>query len=140
MALRLLDNGRIFVCSLVKNQSVASLQVELFQGNITPTQNDTNATYASSLCNFTGYAPVAITGWTGPLPTGVLEQITGNSCLFQVTAPASVSNQVYGYLVRDAITGNILWAERFANPPLSMTNIGDNIVVIPVYTEQSQFA
>jgi hypothetical protein len=70
---------------------------------------------------------------------GIQAQTTWASCLFQVSAPASVANQIYGYLIRDGITANVLWAERFAGAPLSMTNVGDNIVLIPLYSEQSQF-
>lgn len=140
MAMRTLDAGRKFaVDHLTGLNTTNNLIAELFQANITPAQTDTNATYNSGLANYTGYSPVNLTGPTAATTVGVQAQTTWSSCLFQVTAPASVANQIYGYLIRDGITANVLWAERFAGAPLSMTNIGDNIVLIPLYSEQSQF-
>jgi hypothetical protein len=138
--MRTLDAGRKYaVDHLTTVNTTNNLAAELFQGNITPSQNDTNATYNSSLANYTGYAPVILTVPSAATTVGIQAQTTWASCLFQVSAPASVANQIYGYLIRDGITANVLWAERFAGAPLSMTNVGDNIVLIPLYSEQSQF-
>lgn len=105
-------------------------RLKLFQNNVTPAETDTEATYTES--TWTGYAFIALTGasWTitpgNPTSAAAAEQV--------FTSSAVQSQNNYGYFVIQAVSGKILWAERFSNGPYLIQNNGDAIKVTPQFT------
>ncbi len=98
------------------------LVLKLYSSDTTPAETDTDATYTETSGG--GYGDIALTAanWTvtpGNPTTAVYPEET-------FTFTGAVGN-VYGYYVVQAISGDLMWAERFTSAPLNIQNSGDEI-------------
>jgi hypothetical protein len=110
--------------NIVNNTAPQSLVLRLFSNNYTPSSTDTVSNY-TELSGY-GYSSVALTpsNFTftqGNPVTGTYPQIT-----FTFTGAAGL---IYGYFVTQASSGNLIFANRFSNAPISIANNGDQIRV-----------
>lgn len=117
--------------ALVNKTAPQTLVLKLFKSNTTPAESHTEADYTEA--DFTGYSSLTLTGasWTasGSAPT----QIAYAEQTF--TSSAGSQNQnVYGYYVVQAVSGKLIWAERFSNGPYNIANSGDQIKVTVNFT------
>ena len=109
-----------------------TLTLKLFKNNVTPGETDTEATY--TVADFTGYADKSLTyanwGFTPGAPTVALY----NAAQAFTSGADGQSQTIYGYFVIQASDGKLLWAERFADAPITIVNNNDAINVTPRIT------
>jgi hypothetical protein len=106
----------------------------LYVNDITPDDDTVTATltemstlgYASK--NLTKTAWVVAQGATGLAATASYATQT-----WTFTAGGAVT--VYGYGVKDSVSGKLLWAERFTNPK-AVGSLNDQVIVTPKFTGQ----
>jgi hypothetical protein len=103
--------------------------LKLFTNNITPAETDTEATYTEAAGS--GYAAVGLTGASWTITPGNPSSAAAAEQTFNFTGALG---NVYGYFVVQAVSGKIMWAERFTNGPYNIQNNGDQIKVTPQFT------
>lgn len=98
------------------------LVLKLFSSNHTPVETDTVADYTETAGGGYTSIPLNAASWTvtpgGPTSAVYPEQT------FSFTG--AVGN-IYGYYVVQAVSGNLVWAERFTSAPIDIQNNGDEI-------------
>lgn len=103
--------------------------IELYATNITPAEGDTLATYTVAAGG--GYAAKTLTktSWTVATATGTT---TGSYAqqTWTFTGALTTNPDLYGYLVKSATTGILLWAEKAGATFTPNTN-GDAYNVTP---------
>lgn len=108
--------------------TVRLLNLKLFQNDITPAETDVVGGYTEA--TFTGYAAavMASADWTisGTTPTGAV----GAQKTFESSANQAVQN-IYGWYLTTATDNELVFAFRFTDAPRPITNLGDQILVIP---------
>lgn len=104
--------------------------LKLFVNNVTPAEGDTAASYTEMSTQ--GYASKALTGtsWTVTPGAPSSASYAQQTWTFDGTGGATV---VYGYFVVQAVSGVLMFAERFASPP-TIANNGDQIKLTPTIT------
>lgn len=139
---RITDKGRQYLLDIATGNISGPIDVDyrLYQSNITPTENDTDATYAGSDATFTGYAPVNVVGWTPSAAVGVARQSLADAVIFTVGPAPAITNNIYGYYAVIHGTDEVVWALRFDAPPLAMATAGFSIGITPKLTVKSEFA
>jgi hypothetical protein len=126
MALNVPDVGENLILEMIVNKTAATnLTVKLYQNNITPSDTDVAATY--TVANFTGYADAALTAATWGAASG--GTITYGAQL-TFTCTGASSNSIYGYYIINA-AGTLLYSERDAAAPFTITNSGDAVKLTP---------
>lgn len=127
MALNFPDAGENLVLDMIVNKTAAqNLILKLFKSNTTPAESDTAATYTEA--DFSGYAAITLTGASWNAAS------SGSNSYAQQTFTCNgggVSNSIYGYYVVQASSGILLYSERDASAPFTLTNNGDNIKLTP---------
>jgi len=102
------------------------LMLRIFANDWRPSKRDTAATYREATGG--GYVPIAIPAeeWR----VSDLRLHTINPQKFVFSGPCG---PFYGYYVTQALTGGLLWAERFPGLPPIPKHAGDLIVVTPTW-------
>jgi len=128
MALLVPDVGENLILAMIVNKTAPQdLVLRLFSSNTTPAETDTAATYTEA--TFSGYAAITLTGATWGSPSG--GTITyGGQQTFTHNGGAT-SNSIYGYFVTQLTSGILLYSERDAAAPFTLTNNGDNVKLTP---------
>lgn len=101
--------------------------LQLYSSNTNPSETDTIATYTLVTNNFDN-ATYTLTGssWT---------VVNGSASYAQQTFTATAAaGNIYGYVVKRASGGELLWAERFTDAPYNIQNVGDQIKITPAIT------
>lgn len=133
MALVVCNAGEVIALEyLVNKDAPEDLVLRLFQSNTTPAETDTAGTFTEA--DFTGYSAITLTGssW-GAGSAGAPSSITyGSQQTF--TCSGTSSNNIYGYYLTRSVGGELVWAERDAAAPFSITTSGDNIKITPAIT------
>src|SRR5262245_767667 len=108
-----------------------NLVLRLYQSVTTPVETDTEANYTEA--NFTGYGAITLTAANWVLTTGVNSRVDYPQQTF--TSSATQSTQlVQGYYFTQAISGKLVWAEKFSDGPYPITNLNDAIKITPTIT------
>lgn len=118
----------ILLEALVAKTAGQTLDLQLFKSNTTPAEGDLEGTYTEA--DFTGYAEAALVAanWT---VTGA-DPSHADYAQQTFTSTAGSQNQpVYGYMLKQATSGKLVWSERFSDGPYTIVNNGDNIKVTP---------
>jgi len=129
MALLLPNQGEgIALEALVNKTAPQNLVLRLYKSNTTPGETDTEATYTEA--DFTGYSAITLTGatWTTTLGAPSYAEYTQQTF---TSSAGSQSQTIYGYYLTQATSGKLVWAERFSDAPVTITNNGDAIKVTP---------
>ena len=135
MSLKIVDIGLSKMLDKLLTAYGNTMQLCLFQNNITPVGSDTLATYQEA--TFPGYVRQAITGW---LPSTVAASVATSNATqvsFQRSATGTAQT-IFGYFVLDG-SGNLLFAERDPAAPITLTNQGDTYLITPKFTYLSEF-
>ena len=134
MALLVPNTGEVILLeALVNKTAPQNLTLKLFQNNITPGEADTAVTYTEA--TFTGYAAKALTGATWNAATPGAPSSIAYSAAQTFTSTAGSQNQsIYGYFIVQAVSGTLVWAEKFTDGPYVIVNNGDAITVTPTIT------
>jgi hypothetical protein len=134
MALVVPNNGEAIALSyLVNKTSPENLVLCLYQNNVTPGETDTVGTYTEA--TFTGYASITLTGASWTVTPGAPSSAAYAQQTFTSSA-GSQSQTIYGYFLKrvTTTTGDIVYAERFSDAPVTITNLNDQIKVTPTIT------
>lgn len=125
------DAGEALVAKNWLNKEAPQNQtLFLFKNNITPAETDVTGTYTEA--DFTGYAAHGLVGadWT-VTPGAPTVAATGVKTFTQT---AVMNQSIYGYGMKQAVSGTIMIAERFSGAPFALANNGDSISVTPTIT------
>lgn len=136
MSLIVPDVGELIVMKTLKNGTgLGNWYCMLFQNNYTPVATTvyadlTEATYTGYLAQLQNFGtPTEVSGkakMVGTAPLNFVVTVTGS--------PVTV----YGYFIGDALTGEVVYAERFSSPQV-MQNAGDTIGITLSFTGSSEF-
>jgi hypothetical protein len=115
---------------LKDNTTIGNQTLKLFVNDKTPAEGDTAASYTEMSTH--GYAAKTLTraNWSVATVEGVSTASYAQQT-WSFTAASVVT--VYGYFVVDAVTGILLWAEKFSNSQ-AVESTGDEIRVTPKIT------
>lgn len=132
MALLVPNVGEELALKNFLNHTAPQNQVmDLYTGNITPAEGDTAATYTAATGS--GYAQKSLTGSSWTVTPGAPTEAAYAQQTFSwsgVPTPATM----YGYFVRQAVSGILMWAERFTGAPYTIANAADQVLVTPKIT------
>lgn len=129
------DVGVVAMCDHLTT-AIDPAEIKLFKNNYTPVAGTTLANLTEA--DFSGYASVVLAGWTAAA-IGAGGRAYSQADLVTFAHNGGVTaNSIYGYWVVDS-GGTLLWAERFATAPITMSGLGDSIVVIPQTADKSEF-
>jgi len=107
--------------------------LQLFVSNTTPAEGDTAGTY--TIATGGGYADKTLTktSWSVSTSSGTT---TGSYAeqTYTFTGALTTNTTIYGYLVKMASAGTLLWAER-ASATFVPANNGDTYKVTPTITQ-----
>lgn len=134
MALVVPNTGEVIALeALVNKTAPQDLSLRLFKNNVTPAETDVAGDY--TVADFTGYSNAALTGSSWGAASGGAPSSIAYGSQQTFTSSASQSAQsIYGYYLVQASSGTLVWAERFANGPYSISEIGDAIALTPAIT------
>lgn len=133
MTLVVCDGGESIALRYLVNKLATpeDLVLCLFKSNTTPAEADVIGTYTEA--DFTGYSNITLTGasWTvsGTAPTSI-----GYAQQTFTSSAGSQNQSVYGYYLKRASGGELVWAERFSDGPYVIVNNGDAIKITPTIT------
>ena len=132
MALLVPNQGEVIALNALLNKTAPQeLDLCLFQNDYTPIEATTEANVTAA--DFTGYAAIELTAasWT-TTPGAPTESVYAQQTF---TSTAGSQNQsIYGYYVKQRVSGKLVWAERFSDGPYTIVNDGDAIKVTPKIT------
>ena len=125
------DEGEVTIANTWLNKVAAQdQQLRLFKSNTTPAETDTEASY--TVADFPGYAHIALVGADWTVTPGAPTSAATAAKTF--TQNAVNAQNIYGYWVRQSVSGKIMVAERFSGAPFALANNGDTITVTPTIT------
>ena len=127
---------KTFATNLVQAGTTNMWTAKLYQNNYVPD----HTTVLSNLteANFSGYSATLLTSGTvgGSLDAGGRAVITWAQITW--TKSGATGNEIYGYYVVDS-SGNLMWVEAAASPPIRMVADGDELLLTPQLTDKSEF-
>lgn len=130
MALVFVDQAENLLLEMLVNKTAPQpLDLQLFSSNTTPAETDTEATYTES--SFTGYAEIALAGSDWAAASG---GSIATSAQKVFTASGTPTGDVYGYMLKQATSGKLMWAERDAAGPFTISASGDTVKLTPTIT------
>lgn len=125
------DAGEVLLANNWLNKVAPQNQtLILYQNNITPAETDTAGTYTEA--TFAGYGAKALTGADWTVTSGAPTSAAAPAQTFAASAAGAQS--IYGYMLKQAVSGIIMVAERFSGAPFNIANSGDSITVTPTIT------
>jgi hypothetical protein len=110
--------------NFLNNTAPQSLVLRLYSNNVTPNKLDVVGDYTEVTGN--GYSAVTLDPANFSFSSGDPSTATYPQVTYTFTGNAG---NVYGYFVTRASAGDLLFANRFANAPISIANNGDEIRV-----------
>lgn len=133
MALLVPNTGEVIALQYLTNKVATpeNLVLCLFKSNTTPGETDTTGTYTEA--DFTGYSNITLTGASWTVASGAPSSASYAQQTF--TSSAGSQNQnVYGYYLKRASSGDLVYSERFSDGPYNIANNGDAIKITPAIT------
>jgi hypothetical protein len=105
------------------------LVIKLYTSDTIPSEGDTVADYTEATGGDYAELQLIADDWT--VTSGAPTSASYPEVIFSFTG--GVGN-IYGYYIVRAVSGELLWAERFTNGPFNVQNNGDEIKVTPNIT------
>lgn len=133
MALVVVDQAEALILEMIVNKTAPqALDLQLFKSNTTPAETDDETDYTEA--DFTGYAEIALAGsdWAAATPGAPSSIATNSQQVF--TASGTPSGDVYGYMLKQATSGKLMWVERDPAAPFTIAASGDTVKVTPTLT------
>jgi hypothetical protein len=129
MALLVPNAGEVLILKNFLNHTAPqNLKLKLFKNDKTPADGDSEASYTEA--TFSGYSDADLTGANWTVTGGAPSEASYPQQTFTSDANQATQN-IYGYYIVQAVSGFIMWAERFPNGPYPIANAGDAIKVTP---------
>jgi len=130
------DVGEVIILdSMLAGIGIAGWFVLLYENNLTPDQDTVFTDFVEA--TYDGYAAQPVNFGSASI-VGHKGTIVGSAPLSFVVATTGSPDTIYGYLVADANTGEVVYAEKFASPQV-MENAGDTINITLSFTGNSEF-
>lgn len=130
MALTVPNQGeQIILEALVNKTAPETLVLCLYSNNATISETLTEAGVTEVSGN--GYSNITLTGSNWTTTPGAPTEISYPQQTFTFTGAAG---NVYGYYVKQATSGKLVWIEAFTDGPYNIQNNGDQIKVTPKIT------
>lgn len=114
---------------LAGKTAIADLTLHLYSNNLTPGESDVLGSFTEVTGG--GYAPKTLTNATGTVTVADPAQLAYPQQTFAFSSVPGVPD-VYGYYVRHGSI--VVYAERLASAPFTITAAGDEVRVTPVIT------
>jgi len=127
------NTAELDILNILSNAWAGGLNVNLYKNNYTP--DSSTAFVNMTVANFTGYAAALATGFSTPTTISGKASINFGGAGFTCTG-GGIPNDIYGYYVD--YSGTLLWAERFADAPVTIDESGDTLNVSLNFTLSSE--
>lgn len=125
------DAGEVLLANNWLNKVAPQDQsLRLYKNNITPAETDVAGTYTEA--DFPGYAAIGLVGADWTVTPGA--PTNASTAVKTFTQTAVNAQNIYGYNIRQAVSGILMVAERFSAAPFALANSGDSISVTPTIT------
>jgi hypothetical protein len=112
---------------LVGQGSPEALVLKLYKSDTTPSETSVAGDFTEA--DFAGYAPIPLTpaSWSvgAPSSSAAYAKQTFTS------SAAQAAQLIYGYLLVQENSGNLILAERFIDGPYTIENLNDRVKVTP---------
>lgn len=118
--------------------SEEDLKLRLYQNNVTP--SETSAVGDFTEATFTGYSEATLQSANWTITQGNPTEAVYDAPLPFVSSAGSQNQQIYGYYVVGAVSGDLKWAERFPSLPGPIVNDQDTIAITPRITLDNETA
>jgi len=105
--------------------------LKLFVNDKTPAEGDTAGSYTEMSTQ--GYASKSLAGGSWSITPGAPSSAAYAQQTWTFDGTGGATN-VYGYFVVQAVSGILMFAERFTGAPFAVANNGDQIKVTPTVT------
>jgi len=136
MALKVPDVGELILLNALRAvPATTNWFCMLYQNNYTPVDGSVFADFTEA--TFNGYSAQGFAFSAPTTVSGKATLVATAPCVFTSTG-GSPANTIYGYMVGDTLTGEVVWAERFGSSQ-AMVNNGDQISVTLKFTGKSEF-
>jgi len=130
MALVVPNQGeQIALEALLNKTAPQNLVLRLYTNDVTPGETDTEAAYTEASGD--GYAAENLTASSWVVTPGAPTSAAYPQVTFTFTGALG---NVYGYYLTQAVSGKLVYAERFSDGPYAIANNGDQIKVTPTIT------
>jgi hypothetical protein len=136
MSLKVPDVGEIIILKALRaGTGLSNWFVLLYDNNYTPVDSSVYANFHEAV--YTGYIAQAVNFGVPTTVSGKAKMVGTAQLNFTVTVSGS-PNTIYGYLIGDTLSGEVVYAERFASSQV-MQNAGDTIGITLAFTGSSEF-
>lgn len=128
----LVDQGDRLLLNLIRAEWNANgVDLFLYSNDVTPDRNTTEADLTAA--TFNGSTPITLTAWTAAatLANGKT-QISEVLQIFE-KADAVGGENIYGWGIRETLTGKLISAKRLSGAPVLMDAMGDRIGILPTF-------
>jgi hypothetical protein len=126
----------LILTALAAQMNGSPLYLRLYQNNHTPHVGDGGTPAAYTEANFDGYAPVAISSWSGLVIVSHIGAIYPSAIIFTKTVGPNPNN-IYGYYVTNLLGTVLYWAELDPSGPIPMIVAGSQYQVVLQQSQQS---
>jgi len=117
-------------CQLDIDELLEGAIMHLYKNNLVPSSGTVLGDFTEA--DYTGYAPLTITGWSAPVMSGV-NAITSPGPQDFVAGVICTPNDIYGYYVTDPTDTFLIFAERDGVAPVAMNVTGKIYRVTPTW-------
>lgn len=129
MALNVPNGAEEIMLKAILNNAAQSenMVLQLYSSNTTPADTDVIGTYTLVSSNFDN-TTYTLTGTSWTIANG------SASYAQQTFTATGAAGNVYGYVVKRASGGELMWSEKFSDGPYNIQNVGDQIKITPAIT------
>lgn len=127
MALLVADAAEaVMLANILNKTAPQNLLLKLYTNDYTPVEGETEASYTEA-AGF-GYAALTLTGANWTITPGAPSLASYAQQTFTFSGALGL---VYGYFVVQAVSGLIMWGERFTDGPYTIAQAEDQIRINP---------
>jgi len=133
MTILFCNNGEAQALRYLVNKDglTENLVYKLFTNNITPAETDVAGSYTEAAGG--GYGDIELTGASWTVTPGAPSSAAYAQQQWDFTGPLTGSASIYGYFVVRAVTGDLIFSDRFATAR-TPANPGDALRLTPQIT------
>lgn len=123
------DDGELKMLDILRTQiNSDAWEIHLFQNNHTPAEDDTAADYTEA--TFSGYSEQTVDDFGAPSLVSGEAQVAASLNTWTHNGGA-VGNDIYGYYITHSVSGDLMWAERDPNGPITIDTLNQTYNVLP---------
>lgn len=104
----------------------------LFKNDVTPDGETTELDLTPA--TFNGSSPITLNAWTAPATPGSGKTSISEATIIFEKADAVGGENIYGWGLKETISGELITARRLADAPVLMADMGDQIPIKPRFS------